>query len=62
VKTIILGIQMGLHSTDFNNLRKNGGVAEDELINIIKRHEGNELFLYFRKEFIEIINLANQTS
>jgi hypothetical protein len=44
MKTIILGMRMALHSKDFNNLRKNGGVAEDVLINIIKRNEGNQLF------------------
>jgi hypothetical protein len=52
MKTVIIGMRLALHSRDFDDLRKNGGIAEDILINIVKRNEGNELFFHFRKEFI----------
>jgi hypothetical protein len=60
IKTIIIAVRIALYSKDFNYLRKHGGMAEDVLINIVKRKEDNELFLYFRREYIDIINLANQ--
>jgi hypothetical protein len=40
-------------------IRHHGGVAEDILINIIERNEGNDLYLHYRRELVEIINLTN---
>jgi hypothetical protein len=60
MKTLILAMRLALRSKDFDYLRRHGGVAEDVLINIVKRNEGNELFLHYRKELIEIINITNQ--
>jgi hypothetical protein len=60
MKTLILAMRLALNSNDFEYLRRHGGVAEDVLITIVKRNEGNELFLHYRKELIEIINITNQ--
>jgi hypothetical protein len=60
MKTLILAMRLALHSKDFEKFRRHGGLEEDALINIVKRNESNELFLYSRKELIEIINITNQ--
>jgi hypothetical protein len=53
-------MRSALQSKDFEYLRRQGGVTENVLINIVKRNEGNELSLHYRKELIEIINIINQ--
>jgi hypothetical protein len=44
VKTLILALMEALHCRNWAWIRYHGGVAEDILINIIKRNEGNDLY------------------
>jgi hypothetical protein len=59
MRTLILALRDALHCKNFSYIRTHGPIAEDVLNNIVKKLDGNEVWNYYRRELIEIINLTN---
>jgi hypothetical protein len=59
-KNLILAFREALHSKDFDYLSRHREITEDILNDLFKKNEGNEVWMHFRNELIEIIDATNQ--
>jgi hypothetical protein len=57
MKSFLLALRKVLHDRNLAWIRHHRRIAEDFLVNIIERNEGSDLYLYYRRKLIEIINL-----
>jgi hypothetical protein len=59
MKTLILALRDAIHGRRIDEIKNQMSIAEDVLNNIVKKEEGSEVFNYYLRELIEMINLTN---
>jgi isopenicillin N synthase-like dioxygenase len=59
MKTLILALRDAIHGRRFEEIRDKVTTAEQVLNNIVLKEEGNEVYLHYRKELLEMIYLTN---
>jgi hypothetical protein len=58
LKTLIFVFREALHHRNIDWVKPHGGHTKDILLNIINRNEGNDIWMNYRRELIEISNLT----
>jgi hypothetical protein len=59
IKTIILALRDAMHRRRIDEIKDRMTTAEQILNNKVKKEEGSEVFQFYRRELIEMINLTN---
>jgi hypothetical protein len=59
MKTLVLALRDAIHGRRIDEIKNQMPIAEGFLNNIVKKEEGSEVFKYYRRELIEMINLTN---
>jgi hypothetical protein len=59
MKILILALRDAVHGRRIDEIKNQMPIAEGVLNNIMKKEEGSEVFKYYRRELIEMINLTN---